>query len=144
MNSIRSGTYGLVDFKTNVVISFFFVSVAWRLPKWHETNSSYVRNFLWNKSFLDCNLSKNVNVWAAQWPTSSGLKIREVLLHTRKILIWTFKDHKGSWSKVSTQREFLSPPSWCNFQKQNWVNCSVHIWRGPCLSISFLGRTPTV
>ena len=25
------------------------VSVAWRLPKWHETSSSYVKNFLWNK-----------------------------------------------------------------------------------------------
>jgi hypothetical protein len=47
-------TYGLVDFKTIVVISIFFVSVAWRLPKWHETNSSYMKNFLWNKYLCYC------------------------------------------------------------------------------------------
>ena len=117
MNSTRSGKYGLVDFKTIVVISIFFESVAWRLPKWHETNSSYVKNFLWNK------YEKNV-----------GNNKRTFIQHSRAVI-------KGPWQlnwKIEDTFSFLlflssssitmclvfrfKPVSLRNFSKKHFCN----------------------
>ena len=55
----------------------------------------------------------------------------------RKILIWTFWDYKSSWSKKSTPiqpRGVIGAPLLCIFKRCNSWECSVHFFRGPCVS----------
>ena len=52
-----------------------------------------------------CHLSRKGQFEVNHWQTSCRLKIKFILI--RKILMWTFWDHKMSWSNKSIQRMFL-------------------------------------
>ena len=81
------------------------------------------------------NLSKNGCVWAAQWPTSSELKIKfdPSLDRSWCEFFKIVKDHGPKNPPPGCNLGGLFPsPSWIFFQKKS-AECSVHLYSSPCL-----------